>query len=629
MLKHAISKNSMILLLVIASLACILSILSYQYTASTSDKIADIASMEIRSNTKIEVHDLSQSLANRLQTITALLQTLADSPALHNNEFERAFVITNYRQNYTNDLTDFYMWLDNDGQIVWISNLNRTAYQKYKGLDLSYRSYFIEPKNTHEAYYSSLIESNDKVPRLFISYPILSKAGPEYNIFDSNSSKKVNQFKGVVVAAAKGITIGYILKSQLLSQDNSSIDLVDNNGVILFTSNASLIGKNIFGDDYQAFLSSQFSSSEKQKLNQLYYNSLHSNSSSVVDINSQGKLYTKAYEPVSIKGRHFLTLYVTAAHNLASNVAEAIDQQKIFSTIIVVSIGGIALGGAILVLTWNNRLENTVNARTQALREANTLLTTSNNRLAIANKQLEHQDKLQKEFINVAAHELRTPIQPILTVAEILKTKTENKQQKDLLDVLLKNAKRFQRLSQDILDVTMIEGQSLKLNKEQLCLDDLIIEVFKNSIQQVENSGNIKLACRLDKSKNGRFIIMADRERITQVIYNLLNNALKFTNEGTITISAIKRAKITGGATGYEAVVSVEDTGQGIDPEILPRLFSKFATSSFQGTGLGLYISKNIIEAHGGKIWARNNDGKSGATFYFSLPLFDADKQLS
>ena len=109
------------------------------------------------------------------------------------------------------------MWLDNDGQIVWISNLNRTAYQKYKGLDLSYRSYFIEPKNTHEAYYSSLIESNDKVPRLFISYPILSKAGPEYNIFDSNSSKKVNQFKGVVVAAAKGITIGNILKSQLLS----------------------------------------------------------------------------------------------------------------------------------------------------------------------------------------------------------------------------------------------------------------------------------------------------------------------------------------------------------------------------------------------------------------------------
>ena len=300
------------------------------------------------------IHDLSQLLANRLQTITALLQTLADSPALHNNEFERAFVITNYRQNYTNDVTDFYMWLDNDGKIVWISNLNRTAYQKYKDLDLSYRSYFIEPKNTHEAYYSSLIESNDKVPRLFISYPILSKAGPEYNIFDSNSSKKVNQFKGVVVAAAKGITIGNILKSQLLSQDNSSIDLVDNNGVILFISNASLIGKNIFGDDYQAFLSSQFSSSEKQKLNQLYYNSLHSNSSSVVDINSQGKLYTMAYEPVSIKGRHFLTLYVTAAHNLASNVAEAIDQQKIFSPIIVVSIGGIALGGAILVLTWNN-----------------------------------------------------------------------------------------------------------------------------------------------------------------------------------------------------------------------------------------------------------------------------------
>ena len=173
----------------------------------------------------------------------------------------------------------------------------------------------------------------------------------------------------------------------------------------------------------------------------------------------------------------------------------------------------------------------------------------------------------------------------------------------------------------------MIEGQSLKLNKEQLCLDDLIIEVFKNSIQQVENS--VKLNWRVAWIKAKMVIYHRGRQRrIKQVIYNLLNNALKFTNEGTITISAIKRAEILAD-TGYEAVVSVEDTGQGINPEILPRLFSKFATSSFQGTGLSLYISKNIIEAHGGIIWARNNDGKSGATFYFSLPLFDADKQLS
>ena len=152
----------------------LLSIFSYQYSSFTSNKIIDVASQEIRSNAKIEVHDISQILANRLQSIGALLQTLADSTSIHNNEYSRADIIINARQRVTSDLTDFYMWLNKNGRINWISNINQSTYQKYKGTDLSYRAYFSEPRDTHTEYYSSLIESNDKVPRLYISYPVFN-----------------------------------------------------------------------------------------------------------------------------------------------------------------------------------------------------------------------------------------------------------------------------------------------------------------------------------------------------------------------------------------------------------------------------------------------------------------------
>jgi hypothetical protein len=137
---------------------------------------------------------------------------LADSPALQNNEIRRAQTIIDFRKNYTGDLTDFYMWLDKDGKIVWISNINSTAYQRYKGFDLSYRPYFTVPKNINTAYYSSIIESNDKIPRLYISYPILSKQGSKYR--DTNLTK-TGTFKGVVVAAIRNDILGNVLKNQL------------------------------------------------------------------------------------------------------------------------------------------------------------------------------------------------------------------------------------------------------------------------------------------------------------------------------------------------------------------------------------------------------------------------------
>jgi signal transduction histidine kinase len=230
-------------------------------------------------------------------------------------------------------------------------------------------------------------------------------------------------------------------------------------------------------------------------------------------------------------------------------------------------------------------------------------------------ERLKEVQKMKDEFINVAAHELRTPIQPILGLSEILHTKIKDTEQRQLLDTITRNAKRLQRLTNDILDVTKIESQSLKLNKERFNLSDLISSIIDDYRNRIERD-NIAVKLLYEPNNKDNIFVEADRGRLIQVISNLLDNAIKFTKEGTISIITEEKDS--------KVIVSVKDTGTGIDPEILPRLFSKFVTKSERGgTGLGLFICKSIVEAHGGKIWIENNniyDGKKGATFTFSLP---------
>jgi two-component system, OmpR family, sensor histidine kinase VicK len=224
-------------------------------------------------------------------------------------------------------------------------------------------------------------------------------------------------------------------------------------------------------------------------------------------------------------------------------------------------------------------------------------------------EQLKIHDRMQKEFINITAHELRTPVQSLLVLTEVLHSRVKDIEEHKLLDSTIKSAKRLQRLSNDILDVTRIESQSLELNKEQFKLNNVILDVMTDMKSQIVNN---KVELSSDQSTQDIFV-KADKERIIQVISNLLNNAIKFTEEGIIFVGTEVKDN------GY-VFVTIKDTGQGIHPDILPRLFSKFASKSFQGTGLGLFISKSIVEAHGGKIWAENNCYGNGATFTFSLP---------
>ncbi|MFY9797099.1 MAG: HAMP domain-containing sensor histidine kinase, partial [Candidatus Nitrosopolaris sp.] len=223
-------------------------------------------------------------------------------------------------------------------------------------------------------------------------------------------------------------------------------------------------------------------------------------------------------------------------------------------------------------------------------------------------------DKMQQEFINVAAHELRTPIQPILSITQILRSRINDDQQQELLDIVIRNAKRLNRLSDEILDVTKLESQRFGLKKEQFNLNDIILHAIDDIVLGNEiSSKNLQL---LYEPRD--ILLQADKSRIAEVISNLLSNAIKFTQKGTITINVESKTKKNN--IKNWVIVSVKDTGQGIDVSMLPRLFTKFASKSYHGTGLGLFISKGIVEAHLGKIWGKNNVDGIGATFSFSLP---------
>jgi signal transduction histidine kinase len=246
-------------------------------------------------------------------------------------------------------------------------------------------------------------------------------------------------------------------------------------------------------------------------------------------------------------------------------------------------------------------------------------------------EQLQIHDRMQKEFINTAAHELRTPIQPILGMANILKGSVKDDKQRELLDVIGRNAQRLKKLSEDILEVSKIEGNSMGLDKEHFRIAEAILDNVNNYKNNTDGK-SIKFECVLDGDGDSDLTVYGDKHGISQVISNLISNSIKFISfkkqeGGVITILAKRKRTVKENEGVKEiVVVSVKDTGTGIDKEIFPRLFTKFATKSFQGIGLGLYISKNIVEAHGGSIWAENNRDGKGATFSFSVPLTPNNK---
>jgi signal transduction histidine kinase len=279
----------------------------------------------------------------------------------------------------------------------------------------------------------------------------------------------------------------------------------------------------------------------------------------------------------------------------------------------------------------NTNLHELIYQKTKDLEKAVEELRENEKHLMKVNEKLQFLDKAKNDFLNIAAHELRTPTQAILTCADLL---TSHPNKKEVIETIQRNARRLNRLISDVLDVTKIEIQRLTLRKETLTITDLVSSIIAEYKEHTEKlSLTKKIEFYYDFPKEKDLLVYADKVRITQVISNLLDNAIKFIeDEGAIhlTIRAERNEENQYQKDMKEeeeknnkdqVIISIKDTGIGISKDIFPRLFTKFTTTSITGTGLGLYISKNIVEAHGGRIWAENNTNRKGASFTFTLPL--------
>ncbi|HJT46785.1 MAG TPA: sensor histidine kinase [Nitrososphaeraceae archaeon] len=402
----------------------------------------------------------------------------------------------------------------------------------------------------------------------------------------------------------------------------------DKNATILATaSSKDLIGKNFFGGYVQQFIK------YNEVLNNFTRNMLAGRPGYAIYNYGAGERLITGY-PIYVNSKvaYFVNI-VTPTSLIYSRINDVLftERVKMFSLLAGTTAAVVIL--IVFLIKWSV-LNEEVKRRGRDLEEANKELEAANEQLLLSNEQLKIHDRMQRDFINIAAHELRTPIQPLLFGSESLKRKNPGEFE---AEIVYRNAKKLQTLANNLLDVSRIENGTLKLYKDRLNIKDIILDAL-----EVTNV-NLSISLSSNKKENGLKIIYepenlfidADKDRIIQVVSNLLINAAKSITQreeeenlkeakenGVISVFTQKRAQ----EDSNEVVVSIHDHGKGIDPQVMPRLFSKFATKSFDGTGLGLYISKSIIEAHGGKIWAGNNKNGKGATFSFSLPLADNNK---
>jgi signal transduction histidine kinase len=551
---------------------------------------------------QIASKSLSQHIGSDLTLVTAVLDGLADSIYLQDENLNPKITnsIMNEKYNSIGDIIDRIFILDKNDVVT--TDFSHHGTNMNVGLNFSQREWVEEVRNNLKPVFSKGFEGQD-IYSIFIAVPMINKEN--------------NQYLGLIGASIP--TEKFFSRYGNVHDINSQFLVVyDKSGTILAVgADKSLVGKNFFSNTVQIF------TMQNEILNNLTRTLLAGNPN--VGVYNYGKTERiNTGQPVIIQDTptYFIQV-VTPTREIFAKTADTLftERLKSYSLLTAVFVSVAIL--TIFLLKWSNTMRKEVIKRTHELNRSNVKLAimsqelkNSNLSLQKANDQLRQNDKLQREFINMAAHELRTPIQPILGLTDVLLDKSLDPHQSQLLEVIMRNARRLQRLSGDILDVSKIESSSLKLSKTPMELNEVIqtvINDFENG-NKLERNKNVKIFFNPKDS----IIVYVDKDRILQVLSNLLNNALKFTKHGTVMINI----NLDDDHENNKAVkVTIQDTGVGITQELMPNLFSKFVTSSYNGTGLGLFISKGIIEAHGGRIWAENNSNGVGASFSFSLPI--------
>jgi signal transduction histidine kinase len=451
----------------------------------------------------------------------------------------------------------------------------------------------------------------DGTYRIVITYPIIYRETGQYLGFVGAEIPTVDFFErfGNV----------FNIKSQYLGA-------LDRNAIQLVHSNPRLIGEDFFGEYTQNF------TRHNKDLNELMKKVLSGESGDVVYSIGLGERLTTGF-PISISGEGNITgippyvlFIVTPTSQIYSQIEGILFTQRIetFSLLAISTAAAVIL--IVFLIRWSKNLDTEVKRRTRELESAY--------------EQLKGHERMQQDFINVAAHELRTPTQSIVGYTDLLEhdynlnkedLNDSDRNTLDSLEALRRNAIRLKNLTNDILDASRIEAGTLKLSKERLNLNEKIRNVVKDisntNFQVAEKGLTIQFLNDKKNDDNMEYHVNADKSRVFQVLSNLINNAIKFTEiNGVISISlSMGDSVISGNSNTVEkneyVCIRIKDNGRGIDPDIQSRLFSKFVTKSDIGTGLGLFIAKSIVEAHGGRIWAENNVDGKGATFTFTLPL--------
>jgi signal transduction histidine kinase len=625
--------TSFSIFIAIILLAVILAILFY-FTYSEIEKSAkDVALGEIQNVSMTQTHDSGKIIENTLMDIVTNLKTLANSPTVQQSkDIKDTVLLMNAAQSSTQHITDYYRIIDKNGKIIAASNLldNHQQYNKSIDQDFSIRSNFIIPKETNKLYISNLINSINKIPRFSISIPILINDVSKNEVinrtfsFDNTNNEfiPINNtfdktiFNGIIEASVRIDKLEKLLELSMLSSEQNELTLLDRKGTIMFTTKKDLLGENYFSDKVQSLILNAPPLKELENINQFVNDTLNGKSR-IYNLNSTSQTSTFSSRPISLEGDQFMTLLINKPYNLDAEVIYFLNLQRNFSTIAILIIIFVSSILGYFLFTWNKRLQTKVNNQTIKLNQ-------NIKELRKANEQLKVHDKLQKEFINITAHELRTPIQSIMGYAEMIKSFPEKTS--TYVQPIERNAQRLYKLIHDILDITKIESGNLVLKKTEFDLQEKINNVIKDLTTAKKIDGINQNVQFVFHPPNDTFKVFADKERIYQVISNLIRNAAKFTSGDEAKIEIILE-KVRNDKKENEWIsVKIRDNGTGIDPEILPRLFSKFTTKSeFGGTGLGLYISKKIVEAHGGTIRGYNNNlkaEKKGATFEFILSLY-------
>lgn len=623
-LKSVFSVRSLIV--VITMMLLFTSISTYFFFLNNSARIDTIAVQNIKTNIDSQTKQLAEVLTYRLTDISNQLYLLGNTPALKGNKLT-SITILEASQDATQSLTSYYGWSDEIGNIKWSTNFHdKDIYDKFLGSKVAFSKYFEQVRSTSGTYFTPFIPSLLNVSTMFISYPIFltstnntlldfSYSYTTKDLYEMVSTQQEEEetsqknFVGTTYAAINISKMGELMKNQISLKKNPSISILDRNGKLIYSSSEKFYNLLQDGKINETLIQSQYDPPNSIFLPKIK-DLVLSGKSGNIDLNDKnGNMSTISYTPVRIDDQNVFYVVLSIPHVFAHEVNDLISQQQNFtmgSLILTVSIVIILV---VMQGLFNNTLKKVVAKKTADLKSTILLLEKSN-------EQLKQHDILQKEFINIAAHELRTPTQSLTGYIEMIDTFPENF--KKYLEPLKRNAKRLSILIEDILDVTRIEAGTLKLDKSKFDLNEKVNNVINDLTVGIESVKNHKINLIFLQPKEP-IMVFADKVRIYQVVNNLLTNAVKFTQEGTV-ITTIEKEHDKEENKEF-AVVRIKDTGHGIHSDILPRLFQKFASKSISGTGLGLYIAKSIVEAHGGKIWGMNNKDGKGAEFGFSLEI--------